>query len=300
MPGQQAAAMVKRFAEGIDELGEGPVWAEAEQALYWFDVAGRVLHRRKPGESRTQDWPLARAPGAFAFRKGGGVVFAFRNDLCVADSPSGPFRSIEGHGIDFGRERINDGAVDPAGRFWFGSFEPGVKPGAGALYRLDPDLTVHRMDTGLTMSNGIAWSADHRTMYFADSRPGKIYKYAFSAETGEIGPRRVLLDYTGRAGRPDGCATDANGYLWVAEVEAGHVARYDPDGKLDRTIEVPVSKPTSVAFGGPDLDTLFITSMHLGFSPEQRTREPLAGSIFMAEPGVRGMPDTSFGNGMIS
>jgi sugar lactone lactonase YvrE len=144
------------------------------------------------------------------------------------------------------------------------------------------------------MSNGIGWSPDNRTMYFADSRPGQVWCYDFDVERGETGDRRMFLDYAGRSGRPDGLTFDAEGYLWVAEVEAHRIARYDPAGKLERTIEMPISRPTSVMFGGPNLQSLLITSMRLGLSAEQAAKEPLAGATFMVETEAKGLPEPKF------
>jgi L-arabinonolactonase len=151
-----------------------------------------------------------------------------------------------------------------------------IRDAVGALYRVDPDLGVHRMDVGITLSNGIAWSPDDRTMYYCDSRPGRIYAYDYDLATGTIGNRRLFVDFKGRKGRPDGCTVDAEGGLWVAEISASQVVRFDPSGKEEFALRLPVSRPTSVMFGGSDLRTLFITSMKHGLSAEELAREPQA------------------------
>lgn len=285
---------VARFCDTIDELGEGPVWDHRTGQVTWFDVVNRILHRRDAAGRNGSDTALARMPGCLALREGGGLLLASRNGIALSDSPEGPFRDIDPGPLDFSVERINDGSTDRRGRFWFGTFSPRVTEGAGGLYRLDPDLSVRKMDDGVTMSNGISWSPDDRTLYFADSRPGQIYRYAFSPETGEIGPRQVFLDYRDRPGRPDGCTVDAEGYLWVAEVGAGRVARYDPEARLERTIPLPVSRPTSVAFIGQDLGTLLITTMRLGLSDEEKAGQALAGGTFVVQPGAAGLPEPLF------
>jgi L-arabinonolactonase len=287
-------SVATRLGSEIMELGEGPMWSPRQRALFWFDVAGRRLFRRGIGDGEATSWPLDRAPGSFGWRKEG-VIFAFRNGLFLADRPEGPFRRIETPEIDFARERFNDGKVDRRGRFWVGSFNPGFAEGGGSLFRVDPDLTVRRMDSGVTMSNGIGWSPDDRTMYFADSRPGCIWSYEFDVGSGDIGERRCFLDYAGRSGRPDGLTVDAEGFLWVAEVTAGRIARYGPDATLDRTVTLPVSKPTSIVFGGPDYRTLFITSMRLGLSEQDLLAEPDAGGLFCIRCEVAGMPEPLFG-----
>lgn len=287
---------VVRIGEDICELGEGPMWESREGAFYWFDVPPRRLLRHALADGATVATQLEKMPASFGWRAGGGLIFAFRNGLALTDAAGVVEREISCDGVvDFATQRFNDGAVDRAGRFWVGGFHPKVEEGGGGLFRVDPDLSVRRMDTGVTMSNGIAWSPDDKTMYFADSRPGCVWTYDFDVATGEIGPRRVFLDYSERPGRPDGITVDSEGFIWIAEVTAGRVARYDPDGRLDHVVAVPVSKPTSVIFGGHDLETLFITSMRLGLSDAELVAEPLAGANFACVPGVAGLPEPLFG-----
>ncbi len=279
----------------VCDLGEGPVWDDAGQALWWHDVTGRVLHRLDHATGATRSWPLPKMPGSFGHRRGGGMIAAFRNRLSLFDPETGEDREIEGHGIDFAVERFNDGACDAMGRFWTGTFDPTMKTDRGTLYRIDPDLSVTRVDTGINMSNGIAWSPDGRTLYYSDSRPGQVYRYDFDMESGTIGRRSIFIDFAGREGAPDGCTVDAEGFLWVAEVEAGRIGRYDPAGRCERTIELPVSKPTSVAFGGPDLSTLFVTSMRYGLGEKELARQPAAGRLLAVDVGVKGLPEPLFG-----
>jgi sugar lactone lactonase YvrE len=280
-----------RFGDTLDSLAEGPIWSDATSEILWFDVVNRVLHRRGL-DGQGHDQLLPRLPGALALRAGGGWLMAWRNGLALCDAPGAEWRDVA-LPIDFARERINDGCVDPAGRFWFGTFCPQVTPGAGALYRLDPDLSLHRM---VTMSNGIAWSPDGTRLHFADSRPGQVYRYTFDAATGAIGPREIFIDHAAAGGgRPDGICMDAEGCLWVAEVGAARVARYDPQGQLMQIVRAPVGKPTSVAFVGPQLDTLFITSMRVGLGDQEIAANPLSGAVFTAQPGVRGLMERHFG-----
>lgn len=283
-----------RFGDTLDGLGEGPIWSGATGEILWFDVVNRVL-RRRGLDGQGQDQSLPRLPGSLALRAGGGWLMAWRNGLSLCDAPGADWRDVE-LPIDFAHERINDGCVDPAGRFWFGTFCPKVTPGAGSLYRLDPDLSLHRMDTGVTMSNGIAWSPDGTTLYFADSRPGQVYRYAFDAATGAVGPREIFIDHAAAGGgRPDGICMDAEGCLWVAEVGAARVARYDRHGRLVQAVGVPALKPTSLAFVGADLATLFITSMRLGLTDEEIATAPLSGAVFTAQPCAQGLPEHHFG-----
>jgi L-arabinonolactonase len=287
-------AQVEPHGDVICDLGEGPLWCARTGRLYWHDVTGRRLHRSDAGGRHVESWDLPKMPGCFGLRRAGGLIAGFRNQLALFDPDGGEIREITGHGIDFGAERFNDGACDARGRFWVGSFDPSMKTASGCLYRVDPDLSVHRMDEGIAMANGLAWNPEGTVLYFADSRPGQIYRYAFDMDRGTIGPREVFLDYTDRPGRPDGCTVDQEGFLWVAEVTAGRISRYAPDGALAMTIDLPVSKPTSVAFGGAQHGTLFITTMRMGLSPEELALEPLAGRLLRVEPAVPGVAEPVF------
>lgn len=284
---------VKRIGSETAELGEGPLWSAERGSLTWFDVSGRKLWRHRPG-AEAHALPLDRMPASFGWRQGG-MIFAFRNGLALTDFDGAVEQEIPCTPVDFAKERFNDGAVDRQGRFWIGSFNPKVAPEAGSLYRVDHDLTVHKVETGFTMSNGLGWSPDGRTLYFADTRPGCIRAFDLDLDSGQTSNRRILIDYADTKGRPDGMTVDSEGCLWVAEVEASRIARYDPEGAFMSSLPMPVSKPTCITFGGPDYATLYITSMRLGFDAERLAAEPEAGGLFRAEPGVKGLPEPQFG-----
>jgi len=285
--------LIEPYTEVVCDLGEGPLWSEAAGLIHWHDVTQRKLYRKSEG-GEVEQCDLPMMPGAFALRQRGGLIGAFRNQLAFFDMDSGDLTPIRGHDIDFATERFNDGAVDARGRFWAGTFDPSLKTATGSLYRIDPDLSVHRMDSGIAMSNGIAWSPEGKVMYYSDSRPGLVYRYNFDVETGSIGPREIFIDYVTREGRPDGCTVDSSGNLWVAEVTAGQVSCYSENGVRIRTIRLPVSKPTSVQFGGANYKSLFITSMRYGLSREQIVKEPLAGRLLKIDLDVAGLPETAF------
>lgn len=282
--------------EGGDELAECPVWNERDQGLYWVDCTGRRMSAVfSGGEVRT--WELPELPGSFAFRESGGLMMAFRRGLAFVnlDAPAPEVTWLRDTGIDHGSVRFNDGACDRRGRFWAGTFHRKMTERIGALYRVDTDASVRQMDTGgIMVSNGIAWSPDNRTMYYTDSRPGLVYAYDFDLDEGSVRNRRVFLDYSNVEHGPDGCAIDSTGCLWVAEVRASRVARYRPDGKLDKVFDLPVTRPSSVAFGGPDLGTLYITTLAHGMTQEQRSAQPLAGALLALDPGVTGLPQPRF------
>jgi sugar lactone lactonase YvrE len=193
------------------------------------------------------------------------------------------------------QNRMNDGACDPAGRFWAGTMALDERPHAGALYRLDPDLTVRTMLTDVTISNGIDWSPDGRRMYYVDSPTRRIDVFDFDPGTGAIADRRPFVDVPAESGIPDGITVDAAGFVWLALWGGAALHRYDPDGARERAVALPVSHPTSCAFGGPGLDELYVTSARRDLTRDERARQPMAGGLLRLRPGVAGRPAHVFG-----
>jgi L-arabinonolactonase len=192
------------------------------------------------------------------------------------------------------QNHINDGRCDRRGRFWVGSMNAPPKNPEGACYRIDADLSAHMMFDEVINTNSIAFSPDDRTFYFSDNRRFVIYAFDLDVETGTLANRRVFVDSSKHPGRPDGSTVDAEGCLWNAEFRGRRVVRYMPDGRIDRIIELPVSQPTSCAFGGANLDVLFVTTGTLNMPPRERAAEPLAGSLFAIDVGVQGVPEPYF------
>jgi sugar lactone lactonase YvrE len=223
-----------------------------------------------------------------------GVLIGYKKGLGLFDFDTGETRPLAVPGVDLETVSFNDGKCDPAGRLWIGTRHRDAREPEGALYRVDTDLAITRIRGGLVVSNGIAFSPDGRTLYHIDSRPGRIDAYDYDIETGTASSPRVLRDYQGLGCRPDGCTIDAEGCLWVAEIDGGRLARYAPDGTLDRTVMLPVSKPSSVGFGGSDLRTLFITTISYGLTDEQRAAQPWAGRLLMLRTEVPGLPEHPF------
>ncbi len=275
-------------------LGEGPVWDVATQKLFWIDGLGRKLFCQDAAGAPLHQWDMPKAPGSFALRQGGGMLMAYRNGLALIDPFAGTFEDIAAPGLEFGKERFNDGKCDRQGRFWAGTFDKNLRDPVGSLFRIDADLSVHRMDQGITLSNGIAWSPDNRTMYYCDSTPAVVRAYDFDLAAGAVNNRRVFADFGPRKGRPDGCTIDAEGCLWVVEVEGSRVVRFHPDGHEMGTALLPVTKPTSVMFGGAGLRTLYVTSMQMGLAPEELAHQPQAGCLFALDVGVAGLPEPRF------
>jgi sugar lactone lactonase YvrE len=274
-------------------LGEGPVWDDRAACLWWVDILGAAIHRTDPISGRDEVLPIGRMPGALGLRESGGVVAAVQDGFGALD-PDGRFELLVPVEAENAETRMNDGKVDPAGRFWAGTTDIDHRPGMGTLYRLDPDLRVSPMLRDVTISNGLDWSLDGRTMYFIDTPTRRVDAFTFDPEGGAISDRRPAIAIRDGAGSPDGMTLDSEGYLWVALWDGWGVERYAPDGRLDRRVEVPVAQASSCTFGGPDLDLLFITSARKGFPREGRPEQPLAGGVFVCRPGPRGRPAFRF------
>jgi sugar lactone lactonase YvrE len=274
-------------------LAEGPVWDAAAGRLLWVDILANAVHSFDPGTGDDTAFDVGRAVGAVALRATGGLVLALEDGFGRTEPGATDVELIAPVGADDPSIRFNDGACDPAGRFWAGTMSYEGIAGAGSLYRLDPDRSVERMLDGVTTSNGLAWSADDRTMYYIDTATGGVDAFDYDAGTGSIANRRRFVDVPG-PGMPDGMTIDEAGCLWVALWRGSAVHRYRPDGSLDRVVDIPCELVTSCAFGGPDLDELFITSAREGLDERALADQPLAGSLFRCRPGVRGLPTVAF------
>ncbi|MHA1536493.1 MAG: SMP-30/gluconolactonase/LRE family protein [Alphaproteobacteria bacterium] len=275
-------------------LGECPVWDAVPERLYWIDGTAPALLSCDINGGGYNRIALGEKIGSFALRAKGGAVAALESGFAFLDLESGALAPIADPEADLPENRFNDGKCDPGGRFWAGTMHASLAKPTGALYRLDPGGGATRMLGGLSVPNGLAWSPDGTLMYFADSLTGAIQACDFDADEGGIGEPRVFAEPGSAPGFPDGACVDAEGLLWSARWRGGCLARYAPDGSLDRTVALPVSRVTSCAFAGPRLETLMITTASAGLSDEERKAEPLAGGLFVHVPGVRGLPEPRF------
>jgi sugar lactone lactonase YvrE len=272
-------------------LAEGPVWDLRSGRLAWVDIPSSRIFLT---DVRSGDSDVIHAPlpvGAVAPRAAGGFVAALADGFWVVGA--GPAELIARIPEARPGLRFNDGKCDPAGRFWAGTVDSDETPGVAGLYRLDPDGTASRMLDGVTISNGLAWSADGRTMYYVDTPTQRIDAFEFTVSTGAIAGRQPVVHIPLADGAPDGLTIDAEGGLWVALWGGGAVRRY-VDGRLDRVIRLPVSQVTNCTFGGDGLDELFVTSASEGLSVQERAAQPFAGAVFRLRPGVRGLPAATF------
>lgn len=275
-------------------LSEGPRWDAQREELLWVDIVGSRLHRARLDTKGLLDEvapvQLDRPVGAVAPAVGGGYVLAAGAGFLFLDS-SGTV--VELAQPESGRSdvRMNDGACDPQGRFWAGTMAHDESPGAGVLYRLELDGSCTTVLTGLTISNGIGWSPDGSAMFLSDSGTGTIDIFDFDGSTGEIGGRRTIVRVSEPGVAPDGLTVDDEGSIWVALWGGGALRGYSPEGSLLATVPVPVDRPTSCAFGGPDRATLFITTARHGLDESALARQPDAGRVFRLDGlGVSGAP----------
>jgi sugar lactone lactonase YvrE len=290
------AITIERVGTTRDMLGEGPVWDEAEQALYWIDSYGRVVHRLDHASGETRHWGVPEQIGSMALREGGGAVVALETGFHFLDLENGGCTPVTDPEAGRPDTRFNDGKVDRQGRFIAGTImlnQP-REPRTAALYSLGADLSTRVLDPEIALSNGPCFSPDGRTLYFADTHAAAIYAYDYDPATGEAGPRRVHIDLGDAwGGGSDGATVDADGTLWTALVFAGKLGRFDPDGMLMATFDMPVQLPTSVMFGGPDLDELYVTSLASG-----RLRPsygPMDGALLkITGHGATGLPEPRF------
>jgi sugar lactone lactonase YvrE len=273
-------------------IGEGPVWDERSGRVVWVDIEGRALHSTDPETGATSTQPMPMPIGVAVPRQSGGYVAALEDGFYSIDADGRTDRIAEIDNRARGL-RFNDGACDPAGRFLAGTMAYDFKPGAGSLYRLDPDLRVSRLLDDVTISNGLGWSPDGGTMYYVDTPTMRIDAFDYDVESGAMSGRRPFVEIDGD-GRPDGLCVDVEGAVWIALWPGWSVRRYLVDGTLDAILPLPVAQVSSCAFGGPALDELFITSAWSTLSDEARAAQPLAGGLFRASVATRGVPRGSF------
>lgn len=278
-----------------NEAGESPHWHPEKKALYWADIVDPHLFKYTPENKKLQKFPVDIPVTGLGIRKTGGLILASKSGLYLANPKLSKISFVIDPEKDKAEVRFNDGLVDPQGRYWAGTLnEVDFSAKDGSLYCLNPDRTLSVMDTGLKGPNGMGWSPDHKTMYLVDSFAQCIYAYDFELEEGKIGNRRIFAEIPAENGMPDGLTVDSEGFIWNAHWGGWRVTRYDPKGKIEREIQLPVKNVTSCIFGGEDLGDLFITTAWFLLSEDERKEQPLAGDIFKLRPGVKGLPDPKF------
>ncbi|HEY3323202.1 MAG TPA: SMP-30/gluconolactonase/LRE family protein [Planctomycetota bacterium] len=275
--------------------GESPMWVPEERALYWVDCEGDKLFKLDTATGQQQTFPASLPVTAICRRAKGGWISATKKGLAFWDAKTNKFEFIvdpeEGHAD----HRCNDAAVDHKGRFWVGTMnQKDLFAPTGSLWRLDPDLKLHKMDTGFAVPNGIAFSPDDKTMYVTDMFHGKIVAYDFDLPSGAISKRRDFAVVPKEAGLPDGLIADAQGYLWSAHWGGSRITRYAPDGRIDREVRLPVAQVTCMAFAGQALNELYITTAWVFLSDDDRKKQPQAGDLFKVKLDVKGLLEPQF------
>jgi sugar lactone lactonase YvrE len=282
---------VRCAVDARDTVGESPVWSAREQSLYWVDILAPAIHCWHPASGTQRLWKMPVSIGSIGLRASGGLIAALRTGFHLFDTSNGRITPLIHPEPDRPFNRFNDGKSAPDGSFWAGTMDerPEKEPIA-SLYRLGADHHCTRMVTGLKVSNGLAWSPDGRWLYHSDSRAGLIWRVSHEPGTGVLGEREEFVTMQPGWGRPDGAATDADGCYWNCGISAGRVNRFSPEGKLLSWIEVPVTHPTMPCFGGPELKTLYLTSLRGDLPAEQLAATPQAGGVFEIALDVPGTP----------
>jgi L-arabinonolactonase len=277
-------------AQTRDVLGEVPRWHQVERVLYWIDAFKPAIHRFDPASGKVESFTPPEKLGSFAPCAQGGLLLAGRGGLARYDPASGRLDRIVDPEAGGTVNILNDGRCDRNGRFWVGSMSRTMERASGRLYRLEAGR-LGSVDEGIWVANGLCWSPDDTLMYFADSHVKTIFVYDFDLAAGTIGPRRVFAAIGDRPGVPDGASVDAAGFVWTAMFDGGCVVRYSPDGRIDRTVPLPVSRPTACAFGGDDLSTLFVTTARFRLAPDRLAAEAHAGGLLALDVGAKGLPE---------
>jgi L-arabinonolactonase len=288
-----AKTEIQRVLAAGAKLGECPVWSPDQGLLYWVDIDGCAVHAFDPEHDFDMVWGIPARPGAIALTADPSrLLVAMESELGWLDTVSGEYTSWVTLEERQPGVRLNDGRCDPAGRFWVGGmFDPTSAQRFDAmLHRIEPSGAFETVRGGVGCANGLAFSPDKKLMYWADTLQETVWVYDYDIESGQQINERVFLDFSPLPGRPDGACVDETGCYWIACVGGSAVARITPNGDLDRLVAMPVRRPTMPAFGGPDLGTLFITT--IGRRDPDEPGEP--GSIFAFDPGVRGLVEPSF------
>jgi L-arabinonolactonase len=275
-------------------LGEGIIWDAASACVWWTDIDGSKLYRYQSEDKQLDHWTTPERLGSFALVSDSEfLICGFASGFAYFNPHSGGLQWLEKIEQNNPGTRLNDGRADRQGRFWAGSMVESGDRGAGALYCFDQQLQVASKVSGLTISNGLCWSPDSTVMYHTDTPSRRINAYDFDAATGAIANQRCLVR-TEKGCFPDGSSVDAEGYIWNAQWGASQVVRYSPEGEVDFVLPLPVSQPTCVAFGGPRLDRLFVTSATQGFDEQTLSAEPEAGNVLVFQTNISGIADARF------
>lgn len=273
-------------------LGEGPVWVDRDRALYWVDIKGRKIFRLS-GSGRVESWDTPFRVGSIAPRTSGGFIAGTDEGIAEIDLDRSSFKIAFNPESHLPGNRFNDGKVDAQGNFWAGTMDDSERDALGSLYRISSARSCAQVDSGYKVTNGPAFSPAGDILYHNDSARQVTYRFPLEAD-GTVGEREIFLRFGEGDGYPDGMTVDCQGCLWIAFWDGWCLRRFSPSGELLAKLDMPVARPTSCAFGGPDLDCLYISSASIGLDDQALAMQPNAGGLFMVRPGMQGLASTPF------
>lgn len=294
------APKVETVLDAQNALGEGSIWNHITQELWWIDIEGFTFNTYNPKTGKTRTIDVKQHIGTVVPSKDGlSAIVALRTGVHRLDLETEELTFLGSPEVDTNSIRLNDGKCDPAGNFWVGSMHFDQTEFAASLFKITPNegkVTIEKMQDSVTISNGIIWSLDEKTMYYIDTKRGNVRAYDYDKSTGDIANERVVITVSDTLGYPDGMTIDAEGMLWIALWNGDCVSRWNPNtGELLQTIEVPAHNISSCAFGGENLDTLYLTSARLDTNEEELKAKPQSGGLFKVVPGVKGVKSYFFG-----
>lgn len=276
-------------------LGEGSLWDVETQRLFFVDIIGHKVFRFDPETGAIDDFDVGQDVGTVVLDEDGKLILGLRSGVARFDMTTGSTRPLVAPEPNTPGNRLNDGKCDPRGRFFVGSMVEDGNKGNGGLYAVDASLSVRKVLAGIDCSNGLVWSRDEATFYYIDTPTQRVRAFDYDAEGGTLGKERVAFELPKSLGAPDGMTIDEHDHLWIALWGGSKVLRVDPlQGRVVFEVDVPAERVTSCAFGGKNLDHLFITTAAVGAKPDELERLPLTGSLFVAETGFRGVPSRRF------
>ncbi len=278
-------------------LGEGPVWDANRKAILWIDILRGEIHEYSPQSQRHNIIAINQLIGAVVICRDGNLLAALKNGFGFVNRETGEVNMIDNPESNVPGNRFNDGKCGPDGRFWAGTMSHTDEPEMGSLYVFGTDHTVNKKISNVSISNSLAWSADHKTFYYIDTPTFTVASYNYDKKRGEISEKKIIINIDKEDGSPDGMTIDNQGMLWMAHWDGWQITRWEPNtGKKLLSIPLPVARVTSCAFGGDDLGDLYITSASTGLTEEELVNQPLAGSLLVIKNiGYKGQPGFEFG-----
>jgi L-arabinonolactonase len=285
---------VKLIVECRNILGESVLWDNDTGRLHWVDIESKELWTLDAVSGRTSVHHAPERIACFAPRRSGGLLVGFASGFAFYDLATGRREDLVQFEPDNAHTRLNDGRTDRQGRFVAGGFDEVEGKLVSSVVRLDPDGRMTTLFDGIGCANSICFSPDGMAMYFADTNVATIWSFEYDVAGGTLGKRSIVAGFKDQPGVPDGSCVDAEGFIWNAQWSGRRVVRYAPDGRIERIVNMPVLNPTCVAFGGVNLDTLYITTARYRMTADQLAADPASGALFAIKPGVRGLPDAKF------